>query len=67
MNPNLTRVGAAVLSGLKVFVISGCVTVGSLFASGIPISTPHIMVLAVVIAFLTGGIKGLEKAYNYQA
>lgn len=65
MNQEITRLEIAIISGLKAFVISGATSVGVLFASGLPVTEPHLMLVAVSIAFLTGGIKGLEKAYNY--
>jgi hypothetical protein len=62
---NLTRFGAAFISGLKAFAISGVASVGVLITAGVDTSTKEKFVLAVIIAFMSGGIKGLEKAYNY--
>jgi hypothetical protein len=62
-----TRFGVALVSGLKAFAISGLSAVGVLLATGgIDASSKEKIVVAVIIAFLSGGIKSLEKAYNFK-
>lgn len=65
MNQNLTKLEVALVSGIKAFGLSGITSVSVLLSTGLP-NTPRLIAIAIVIAFITGGLKGLEKAYNYQ-
>jgi len=61
-----TRLGVSILSGVKAFTISGISAVVVLLTvGGIDTSSTEKGIVAVIIAFLAGGIKGLEKAYNF--
>ena len=62
----MERFKVAFISGFKAFVISGVSAVGVLLATGVQTTDIDRLWLAVLIAFVAGGIKGLEKAFNFK-
>ena len=61
----MTKLGVGIVSGLKAFVISGLSAVLVLTGLGFGAKSWKEIGLALLIAFISGGIKGIEKAYNF--
>jgi|WetSurMetagenome_2_1015567.scaffolds.fasta_scaffold61235_5 hypothetical protein len=61
----MERFKVALISGLKAFVISGLASAVVLLNAGFGAKDIKEISIALLIAFVTGGVKGIEKAYNF--
>lgn len=64
----MTQIEASFKRFLKVFIMAGvvsCVALFSTFPTSFDVSDLKKFGVTIVIAFLTGGVAAVEKAYNW--
>lgn len=62
----MTKLQSVLLRFVKGFVSGGLGSVAVLLSAGIPATDLKKLGLALITAFISGGLLALEKAYNWQ-
>lgn len=62
----MSKFESVLIRFVKGFVAGGLASIGMLLASGLPATDLRKLAIALLTAFLSGGLLAVEKAYNWQ-